>query len=129
RPEDNKQIQLLKKYIRIAGIHVKSYNDLWADCTSNSAKINCLKTLLIKNGINGRPTVEKCKKAKERNERLKDVAELNTSNIISEGRVTRAQRSKDFNKELTKTPETPTKHREARNTFKRVLTVVDSDSE
>ncbi|XP_068971485.1 HIRA-interacting protein 3-like isoform X1 [Bombus flavifrons] len=125
KPEDNKKIQLLKKYIRLAGIHVKSYNDLWASCKSNAAKVRCLRELLAKNGINGRPTVEKCKKAKEKNESLKDVAELNTSNIISEGRVTRAQR----NKESTKTPETPTKHREARSSFKRVLTVVDSDSE
>lgn len=125
KPEDNRKIQLLKKYIRLAGIHVKSYNDLWASCKSNAAKVRCLRELLAKNGINGRPTVEKCKKAKEKNESLKDVAELNTSNIISEGRVTRAQR----NKESTKIPETPTKHREARSTFKRVLTVVDSDSE
>ncbi|XP_050582344.1 pre-mRNA-splicing factor CWC22 homolog isoform X2 [Bombus affinis] len=125
KPDDNRKIQLLKKYIRLAGIHVKSYNDLWASCKSNAAKVKCLRELLAKNGINGRPTVEKCKKAKEKNESLKDVAELNTSNIISEGRVTRAQR----NKESTKTPETPTKHREARSTFKRVLTVVDSDSE
>ncbi|XP_033177437.1 claspin isoform X2 [Bombus impatiens] len=125
KPEDNRRIQLLKKYIRLAGIHVKSYNDLWTNCKSNTAKVRCLRELLAKNGINGRPTVEKCKKAKEKNESLKDVAELNTSNIISEGRVTRAQR----NKESTKTPETPTKHREARSSFKRVLTVVDSDSE
>ncbi|XP_043605024.1 uncharacterized protein YFR016C-like isoform X2 [Bombus pyrosoma] len=125
KPEDNRKIQLLKKYIRLAGIHVKSYNDLWASCKSNAAKVRCLRELLAKNGINGRPTVEKCKKAKEKNESLKDVAELNTSNIISEGRVTRAQR----NKESTKILETPTKHREARSTFKRVLTVVDSDSE
>ncbi|XP_012174360.1 pre-mRNA-splicing factor CWC22 homolog isoform X2 [Bombus terrestris] len=125
KPDDNRKIQLLKKYIRLAGIHVKSYNDLWASCKSNAAKVKCLRELLAKNGINGRPTIEKCKKAKEKNESLKDVAELNTSNIISEGRVTRAQR----NKESTKTPETPTKHREARSTFKRVLTVVDSDSE
>ncbi|XP_060817307.1 DNA topoisomerase 2-alpha-like isoform X1 [Bombus pascuorum] len=125
KPEDDRKIQLLKKYIRLAGIHVKSYNDLWASCKSNAAKVRCLRELLAKNGINGRPTVEKCKRAKEKNESLKDVAELNTSNIISEGRVTRAQR----NKESTKPPETPTKHREARSTFKRVLTVVDSDSE
>lgn len=76
---------MLKKYIRLAGIHVKSYNDLWASCKSNAAKVRCLRELLAKNGINGRPTVEKCKKAKEKNESLKDVAELNTSNIISEG--------------------------------------------
>ncbi|XP_076760860.1 uncharacterized protein LOC143429235 [Xylocopa sonorina] len=129
RPEDDKRIQLYKKYIRIAGIYVKSYNDLWVDCKSHAARIRCLKALLEKNGVNGRPTVEKCKKAKERNESLKDVAELSTSNIISEGRVTRAQRNKDSNRESIKTSETPTKHREARNTFKRVLSVVDSDSE
>ncbi|XP_003696904.1 cylicin-1 [Apis florea] len=129
KTEDDKRIQMLKKYIRIAGIHVKSYNDLWANCKSNTAKIKCLKELLTKNGIIGRPTVEKCKKAKKRNERLKDVAELNTSNIISEGRITRAQRNKDPNKESMKISETPTKHRETRNTFKRVLTVIDSDSE
>ncbi|CAL7937116.1 unnamed protein product [Xylocopa violacea] len=129
RPEDDKRIQLYKKYIRIAGIHVKSYNELWVGCKSNAARMRCLKALLEKNGVNGRPTVEKCKKAKERNESLKDVAELNTSNIISEGRVTRAQRNKDSNRESIKTSETPTKHREARSTFKRVLSVVDSDSE
>ncbi|PBC34209.1 HIRA-interacting protein [Apis cerana cerana] len=129
KAEDDKRIQMLKKYIRIAGIHVKSYNDLWGNCKSNTAKIRCLKELLTKNGIIGRPTVEKCKKAKKRNERLKDVAELNTSNIISEGRITRAQRNKDPNKESMKVSETPTKHRETRNTFKRVLTVIDSDSE
>ncbi|XP_043506882.1 transcriptional regulator ATRX homolog [Frieseomelitta varia] len=129
RTENDKKIQVLKKYIRLAGIHVKSYNDLWAGCKSNAAKVRCLKELLAKNGINGRPSIEKCKKARERNESLKDVAELNTSNIISEGRVTRAQRNKDSNKDSSKQPETPTKYREARSTFKRVLTVVDSDSE
>lgn len=85
RPEDDKRIQILKKYVRTAGIHVKSYNDLWAGCKSNAARVRCLKDLLEKNGINGRPTIEKCKKAKEKNERLKDVAELNRGNIISEG--------------------------------------------
>ena len=130
RPEDNRKIQILKKYIRAAGIHVKSYNDLWAGYRTNAARIKCLQQLLEKNGITGRPNLEKCKKAKERNERLKDVAELNTSNIISEGRVTRAQRSKDSSsKELTKTSESPIKHRESRSSFKRVYTVVDSDSD
>ena len=64
---------------------MKSYNDLWTGCKSNAAKVRCLKELLAKNGINGRPSIEKCKKARERNESLKDVAELSTSNIISEG--------------------------------------------
>ncbi|XP_076276605.1 uncharacterized protein LOC143207258 [Lasioglossum baleicum] len=116
-----KRIELLKKYIRAAGVRVSSYNTIWAGCKSNAAKIRCLEELLKKNGVSGRPTLEKCKKAKDRNERLKDIAELNTSNIISEGRVTRAQRKRE---------ETPTEHRrQARSALKRVLRVVDSDSE
>ncbi|KOC59274.1 HIRA-interacting protein 3, partial [Habropoda laboriosa] len=129
KSEGDKKIQSLKKYIRMAGIYVKSYNDLWAGCKSNIAKVKCLKELLAKHGVNGRPTIEKCKKARKRNETLKDIAELNTSNIISEGRVTRAQRNKDSSKESAKIPETPTKLRETRYSFKRVLCVVDSDSE
>lgn len=85
RLEDDKKIQILKKYIRTAGIHVKCYNDLWAGCKSNAARIRCLKNLLANHGVSGRPTLEKCKKIKEKRERLKDIAELNTSNIISEG--------------------------------------------
>ncbi|XP_043253039.1 DNA ligase 1-like [Colletes gigas] len=126
---EDKRIESMKKFIRAAGIHVKSYNELWAGCKTIKAKVMCLKELLEKNGVFGRPTLEKCRTVKRRNEKLKDVAELSTSNIISEGRVTRAQRNKDSNKEVTRTPETPTKHREARNSFKRVLRVVDSDSE
>ncbi|KZC12546.1 HIRA-interacting protein 3, partial [Dufourea novaeangliae] len=115
-----KRIEILKKYIRTAGIRVKSYSTIWVGCKSNTAKIKCLQKLLENNGITGKPTLEKCKKAKDRNERLKDIAELNTSNIISEGRVTRAQRKRE---------EIPSEHREARSSFKRILSVVDSDSE
>ncbi|XP_078048928.1 uncharacterized protein LOC144476162 [Augochlora pura] len=115
----DRKIEMLKKYIRTAGIRVKSYNTVWAGCKSGAAKVRCLQELLEKNGVTGKPTLEKCKKVKELNEKLKDIAELNTSNIISEGRITRAQRKR----------ETPTEHREVRSTLKRVLRVVDSDSE
>lgn len=64
---------------------VKSYNDIWADCKSNAAKIKRLKELLEKNGVNGRPTLEKCKRVREENEKMREVSELDTSNIISEG--------------------------------------------
>ncbi|EFN77379.1 chromatin modification-related protein EAF7 [Harpegnathos saltator] len=128
KPEDNKQIQLLKKYIKTAGIRVKSYQEIWADCRYNTQRINRLKELLEKHGVTGRPTLEKCKRAKEKHEKLREMSELDTSNIISEGRVTRARRNIGSNK---KPPvvENPPRHREARNTLKRLRTVVDSDSE
>ncbi|XP_029659132.1 HIRA-interacting protein 3-like [Formica exsecta] len=122
-PDNNRQIQKLKKYIKVAGIKIRSYNDVWADCRNNSARINRLKELLEKNGISGRPTLEKCKRAKKKKERMQEVSELDISNIISEGRVTRARRN--MNKSST-SPDTPQRYREAR---KRIHSIVDTDSE
>lgn len=64
---------------------VKCYNDIWADCKSNAAKVKRLKELLEKNGVSGRPTLKKCKRVREKNQKMKEVSELDTSNIISEG--------------------------------------------
>lgn len=86
KPEGtDKRIQMLKKYLNIAGVKVKSYNDIWANCRSNDAKIKCLKELLKKNGMKGRPSLEKCKRLREENEKMREVSELDASNIISEG--------------------------------------------
>lgn len=71
--------------MKAAGVKIRCYNELWADCKSNIAKVNRLKELLEKNGVSGRPTLEKCKRAKEKNEKMREVSELDTSNIISEG--------------------------------------------
>ncbi|XP_032673411.1 lisH domain-containing protein C1711.05-like isoform X2 [Odontomachus brunneus] len=128
KPEDNKQIQMLKKYLKVAGVRIKSYQEIWADCHNNTERINRLKELLEKKGITGRPTLEKCKRAKKKNEKIKEASELDSSNILSEGRVTRARRSMEGNKKPV-IVETPPRHREARSTFKRLRSVVDSDSD
>lgn len=76
----------MKKYLNVAGIKVRSYNDIWADCKNNTAKVKRLKELLEKNGVSGRPTLEKCKRAREKNEKMREISELDVSNIISEGK-------------------------------------------
>ncbi|XP_018339093.1 PREDICTED: HIRA-interacting protein 3-like isoform X2 [Trachymyrmex septentrionalis] len=123
----DKQIQRLKKYLKVAGVKVQSYNRIWADCRNNVAKVNRLKELLKKNGVNGKPSLEKCKRVREKNEKMKEVSELDMSNIISEGRITRARRSMDTTVKKTLS-DTPPRYRE-HNTFRRIQTVVDSDSE
>ncbi|XP_011631637.1 HIRA-interacting protein 3-like isoform X2 [Pogonomyrmex barbatus] len=127
----DKVIQMLKKYLKVAGVKVKSYSEIWADCKSNAAKIKRLKELLEKNGINGRPTLEKCKRIREQNEKMREVSELDVSNIISEGRVcTRARRNmENVKKTIPSDTSHDTRHREIHNTFRRIQTVVDSDSE
>ncbi|KAG5331145.1 HIRP3 protein, partial [Acromyrmex charruanus] len=122
----DKQIQRLKKYLKVAGVKIQSYNRIWADCRNNAAKVNRLKELLKKNGISGKPSLEKCKRVREENEKMKEVSELDMSNIISEGRITRARRSMDTVKKTLS--DISSRYRE-HNTFRRIQTVVDSDSE
>lgn len=69
----------------MAGIRVQCYKRLWKDCKSNKQRIDKLKELLEKNGVSGRPSVEKCKAAKIERERIQEIASLDTANIISEG--------------------------------------------
>lgn len=82
---EDKRINKLKTYLRVAGVKVKNFNDLWAGCKSNAAKVRRLRELLEENGVSGRPSLEKCKRAREKNEKMKEVSELDMSNIISEG--------------------------------------------
>lgn len=66
----------------MTGIKVK-YPNVWEGCKTNSDRIKCLKDLLEKNGVVGRPTAEKCKKAKEQNERIGDAPESTPSKPAS----------------------------------------------
>ena len=68
----------------MAGIEVK-YPNVWEGCKTNGERIKCLKDLLEKNGVVGRPTAEKCKKAKEQNERIGDTPEPSSKKASGEG--------------------------------------------
>lgn len=74
----------MKKYIRTAGIRVKCYNTLLKDCKTDAAKATKLRKFLEEQGIVGRPSLEKCKKLRIKNEAIKDTQELDKSNIISD---------------------------------------------
>lgn len=66
----------------VQGIRVKSYKTLWEGCKSNKARAEKLMDLLRERGLEGKPTLDDCRKLRKRYEREKEVAELNTSNII-----------------------------------------------
>lgn len=65
------------------GIRVKSYDKLWEGCKTKKAKIESLLNLLRERGLKGKPTVTECRRLKEEFERKQEVAELDTSNIIT----------------------------------------------
>ena len=73
-------ISLLNSQI---GIQVKNYKTLWEGCNSIKSKKAKLMALLEENGMKGNPTIEKCRKLRKKLERAREVAELDTSNIIN----------------------------------------------
>lgn len=68
----------------MAGISVPSYEKFWAGCKTNTARVARMKERLAEHGVTGRPTIEKCKKAKARMEMRKDVESLDPSAVIEE---------------------------------------------
>lgn len=62
---------------------MKNYKTLWEGCKSDKARAEKLMQLLQERGLKGKPTIAECKKLKKKAEREKEIAELNTSNIIN----------------------------------------------
>ncbi|XP_018394693.1 PREDICTED: lisH domain-containing protein C1711.05-like [Cyphomyrmex costatus] len=119
-----KQIKYLKKCLSFLGVRL--YYRAFTDCRTLTAQINRLKEIIKQNGVHGRITFAKCKRAREEKAKMKEVSELDKSNIISEGRITRARRNRN-NVERT-LPDTSPRSREYKK-FSRIQTVIDSDSE
>ncbi|ORX54608.1 hypothetical protein DM01DRAFT_1335744 [Hesseltinella vesiculosa] len=81
-------IKRLKSYISKCGV-VKRWNVELADCRSAKAQIDKLKSILEDLGVEGRPTLEKCKAVKDARELRSELDSLSTENIISGGRRSR----------------------------------------
>ncbi|GBN61808.1 hypothetical protein AVEN_15026-1, partial [Araneus ventricosus] len=79
------KIEHLKKYLRVAGIRISNYNKLFENCKTVKAKCEKMMSLLEKEGLKGRPTLEKCKKLRVKIETKREIAELDVSNILKEG--------------------------------------------
>ncbi|XP_049839695.1 uncharacterized protein LOC126284650 [Schistocerca gregaria] len=124
-PDEDKRIISLKKYLKIAGIRVHNYSDLWKDCRSNKARAQKLLSLLEENGLKGRPTIEKCKKLRKKIETRREVEELDLANVMEcgEGRTRRSRQRTSISQELpNETPQTSSDVR------KRLQVLADSDS-
>ncbi|XP_018394643.1 PREDICTED: dentin sialophosphoprotein-like isoform X2 [Cyphomyrmex costatus] len=119
-----KQIKNLKKYLSFLGVRL--HYRVFTDCRTLTAQINRLKEIIKQNGVHGRITFAKCKRAREEKAKMKEVSELDKSNIISEGRITRARRNRN-NVERT-LPDTSPRSQEYKK-FSRIQIVIDSDSE
>ncbi|CAG8797260.1 15643_t:CDS:2, partial [Gigaspora rosea] len=93
--DDEKTIKELKAFILKCGVR-KVWSRELAGCDSISSQINRLNKILSDLGITGRPTLEKCKKVRQRRELEAELNSMDVGNIISddikEGRKARASR-------------------------------------
>uniref|UniRef100_A0A8C5BGI1 HIRA interacting protein 3 n=1 Tax=Gadus morhua TaxID=8049 RepID=A0A8C5BGI1_GADMO len=80
--EENKAVLRLKRYISLCGAR-RNYKKLFEGCGSIRSKVSVLKKELEDLGIEGLPSIDKCKKARKKLEEAKELAELDVSNIIT----------------------------------------------
>ncbi|XP_051995863.1 HIRA-interacting protein 3-like isoform X2 [Xyrauchen texanus] len=82
KDEENKAVSRLKRYIALCGVR-RNYKKLFDGCRSVKAKVAVLKKELEELGVEGQPSIEKCKKARLMREEAQELAELDISNIIT----------------------------------------------
>ncbi|KAK0153590.1 HIRA-interacting protein 3 [Merluccius polli] len=80
--EDEKAVLRLKRYISLCGVK-RNYKKLLEGCRTIRSKVAVLKKELEDLGIQGQPSIEKCKKARLKREEAQELAELDVSNIIT----------------------------------------------
>lgn len=80
--DDNKAVVRLKRYISLCGLRPK-YKKLLDGCHSVRSQVAALKKKLEDLGVDGQPSVKKCKQVRMMREQAKELAELDVSNIIS----------------------------------------------
>ncbi|XP_062840976.1 HIRA-interacting protein 3 isoform X2 [Trichomycterus rosablanca] len=118
KDDENKAVSRLKRYIALCGVR-RNYKKLLEGCRSVKSKVEVLKKELEELGVEGQPSIEKCKKARMKREEAQELAELDVSNIITtQGRPKRRRAAASWMQ-----PESSSSPQSA---YKRV---VDSDSE
>ncbi|XP_071268545.1 HIRA-interacting protein 3 isoform X1 [Salvelinus alpinus] len=80
--KDNTAVARLKRYIALCGVR-RNYKKLLDGCCSIKSKVAVLKRELEELGVEGQPSIEKCKKARLKREEAQELADLDVGNIIT----------------------------------------------
>ncbi|XP_029996926.1 HIRA-interacting protein 3 isoform X2 [Sphaeramia orbicularis] len=87
--DGTKAVARLKHYITLCGVR-RNYKKLFENCHSVHSQVAVLKKELEDLGVEGHPSIQKCKKIRMKRERAQEIAELDVNNIIfSQGRPKR----------------------------------------
>lgn len=76
-------IDTMKNYLKVAGINKVKFNKLWEGCESNEEKVNAILKVLHEKGLQGEPTISKCRELKKQIQTKKEIEDLDVSAIIT----------------------------------------------
>uniref|UniRef100_A0A672Y439 Histone chaperone domain-containing protein n=1 Tax=Sphaeramia orbicularis TaxID=375764 RepID=A0A672Y439_9TELE len=79
--DGTKAVARLKHYITLCGVR-RNYKKLFENCHSVHSQVAVLKKELEDLGVEGHPSIQKCKKIRMKRERAQEIAELDVNNII-----------------------------------------------
>lgn len=82
-PDRDDLINTMKNYLKVAGINKVKFNKLWEGCKSNEEKVNAILKLLHEKGLQGEPTISKCRELKKQIQTKKEIEDLDVSAIIT----------------------------------------------
>ncbi|XP_062561637.1 protein PFC0760c-like isoform X2 [Armigeres subalbatus] len=142
-PSNDRSVQAMKEYLKIAGFKNVKFHKLWEGCKSNQERANAILRLMQEKGLEGEPTIAKCRELRKQLQMEREAQVLDTSLIIDsgEGRITRRSARNTQNQLAAgqsldpNTPSTsglsqpPVVPPESLETLNRMRNVVDPDSE
>lgn len=134
-PSSDRSVQAMREYLKIAGFKHVKFHKLWEGCKSNQERANAILRLMQEKGLEGEPTVAKCKELRKQLQMEREAQVLDTSLIIDsgEGRITR--RSKRANASSDRSdPNAPSTSGtfvapESAEAINRIRSLVDPDSD
>lgn len=81
-PSNDRSIQMMKKCLKAAGLKKVKLNRLWEGCKSNSERAGKMLELLREKGLEGEPTISKCRQLKVDYLTKKEIEDLDPNLII-----------------------------------------------
>ncbi|XP_058822803.1 uncharacterized protein LOC131684175 [Topomyia yanbarensis] len=139
-PSNDRSVQAMKEYLKIAGFKNVKFHKLWEGCKSNQERANAILRLMQEKGLEGEPTIAKCRELRKQLQMEREAKVLDTSLIIAsgEGRITRRSARNPQNQGLAdpSDPNAPstsgvshTVPPEGLETLNRIRNVIDPDSD
>ncbi|XP_001659709.2 protein IWS1 homolog [Aedes aegypti] len=142
-PSNDRSVQAMKEYLKIAGFKNVKFHKLWEGCKSNQERANAILRLMQEKGLEGEPTIAKCRELRKQLQMEREAQVLDTSLIIDsgEGRITRRS-ARNTQNQLSPGPpldpnapstsglsQPPAVPPESLETLNRIRNVIDPDSD